>query len=112
MLNPHILYKIVKSLFPCRLFRLLQFHLILFIHSDKILDPKIISLGHSHYMTRIGLHQNCHVNGEVKAYQGYAQAAKLVSSLGIGNEFCETHDRIHNQGDHRFVKKLHSLLVN
>ncbi len=77
-----------------------------------MLDPKIISLENSNYMTRIGLQQKSHVNGEVKAYQGYAQVAKLVSSLGIGNEFCETHDRIHDQGDHRFVEKLHSSLLN
>ena len=94
------------------LLRLAKFDLILFIHSDTVLYPKIISLEHSHYLTRIGLHQNCHVNDEVKAYQGYAQAAKLVSSLEIGYEISETHDRVHDQCDHRFVEQLHSSLGN
>jgi hypothetical protein len=48
----------------------------------------------------------------MKAYQGYAQAAKLVSFLGTGNEICKTHDRVHDQGDHRFVKQLYSSLMN
>jgi hypothetical protein len=94
------------------LLRLPKFDLIIFMHIDTVLDPKIISLEHSPYLTRIGLHQDCHVNGEVKAYQGYAQAAKLVSSLRIGNEICETHDRVHDQCNHRFVEQLHSSLGN
>ena len=94
------------------LIRLHKFDLIILIHSDTVLDPKKISLEHSYNLTRIGLHQNCHIDGEVKAYKGYTQAAKIVSSLGIGNKICETHDRVHDQGDHRFIKQLHSSLVN
>jgi hypothetical protein len=75
-----------------------------------MLNPKYISLKDSHYMTGIRLHHDCHVNCEVKANQGYGHAAKFVSFLGIGNEICKTHDRVHNQGDHRLVKQLHSSL--
>ena len=43
----------------------------------------------------------------MKVNQSYSHAAKLVSFLGIRNEICETHDRVHDQGDHRLVKQLH-----
>ena len=40
-------------------------------------------------------------------YQNHTHVADFVSLAGTGNEICETHDRVHDQGDHRLVKQLH-----
>jgi hypothetical protein len=63
-------------------------------------------------MTRIGLHHNCHIDCEVKANQGYGHVTKFVSFLGIRNEICETHDRVHDQGNHCLVEQLRSSLFD